>query len=126
MGEREEEVVEAVAAEEKEDKVVRPKERKARDEDRSVECKEETDRGPTQSSSGHWWHSSALTGPGEPRDRTPPPIVGAPFQGWRERRWTEEDEQEWSYSTGPGATTMEVLRERFGEASFRDTPAWQP
>lgn len=38
--------------------------------------------------------------------------------GWRERKWMEEDEQEWSYSTGLGSTTFDVLRERFGEASF--------
>lgn len=27
---------------------------------------------------------------------------------------------------GPGATTMDILREWFGEASFQDAPSWQP
>lgn len=38
----------------------------------------------------------------------------------------EDNEGEWSYSTGPGATTLDVLRERFGDTSFRDAPSWQP
>lgn len=121
----EEEVVVAVAPEESEVLVVRPKERKALSEDHPVQQRGELEKGLTQSTSGNWWHSSAITGPGEARDRTPPPAGPAAFQGWRERWWTEEDNQEWSYSMGPGATTMEGLREHFGEASFRDAPSWQ-
>lgn len=104
--------------------VVRPKERKPWQEGGSAENIEAFETGIAQASSGNWWHSSALTGPMMPRPPTPPP-AGAPFQGWRERRWTEDEEGEWSYSTGPGATTMDVLRERFGEANFWDVPSWQ-
>lgn len=38
----------------------------------------------------------------------------------------EDEEGEWSYSTGPGTTMLDVLREKFWEASFRDVPSWQP
>lgn len=107
VAEGEEEVVEAVTPEESEARVVQPKERKAWSEDRPVESQEK-DKGTMQSAAGHWWHSSVLTGPGEPRDRTPPPFGGAPFQGWKGRQWMEEDEQDWSYSTSPGPNTMEV------------------
>lgn len=104
--------------------VVRPKQLARRNEERSGESQEAQGTGATQSSSGHWWHSSTLIGTVGPRLSTTSP-AGAPFQGWRERQWAE-DEEEWNYSTGPGMTTMDVLRERFGEASFRDAPSWQP
>lgn len=81
--------------------------------------------GGAKSSTGEGWHSSALTGPVTTKPPTPHPGDMA-FQGWRERRWMEGKEGEWSYSTGPGTTTLDILRERFGEASFWDTPSWQP
>lgn len=81
----------------------------------------------TPAMSGEWWHSSALTGSGGGMRAPIPPPSGERFQRWRERRWVEdEDGGEWSYSTGPGPFTMDILRERFGEASFRDAPSWQP
>lgn len=43
-----------------------------------------------------------------------------------EEDWGDEEEGEWTYSTGSVATTMGILRDRFGEASFRDAPSWQP
>lgn len=36
-----------------------------------------------------------------------------------------DDNGEWSYSTTPGIQTMELLQERFGEATFRDVGFWQ-
>lgn len=38
--------------------------------------------------------------------------------------WLTDDEGKWNYLTAPGSQTMEVLRERFGEASFCDGPTW--
>lgn len=64
-------------------------------------------------------------GLGQSRSHTPS-LVGAQFQGWREQRWLEDEEGDWSQSTSLGATTMDVLRDRFGEASFWDAPSWQP
>lgn len=81
--------------------------------------------GGIQTPSGHWWHSSALLGKIGLRAPTPPPL-GPQFKGWREHQWAEDEEGKWSYSTGPGATTMDVLREHFSEASLWDAPSWQP
>lgn len=104
--------------------VVQPKQWEERPEE-VLEDNSTQGPGGTQAPSGHWWHSSALLGKIGLRAPTPPPL-GPQFQGWIERQWAEDEEGEWSYSTGPGATTMDVLRERFSEASFRDAPSWQP
>lgn len=104
--------------------VVRPKQREKREEEKT-ESQEVQGFSSTKTSSGHWWHSSALTGKMGPRLPTAPPSRTR-FQGWREWQWANDEEGEWSYSTGPGVTTMDILRERFGEASFRDAPSWQP
>lgn len=37
-----------------------------------------------------------------------------------------DEDGKWSYSTAPGSSTMDVLCECFGEASFQDTHSWQP
>ncbi|XP_039213407.1 uncharacterized protein LOC120314410 [Crotalus tigris] len=62
-----------------------------------------------------WWQSPALTSLEAGRSRNLPGRPSLP--GWRERRLTGEDEDEWSYSTAPGEYTLDVLRERFGEGS---------
>lgn len=43
--------------------------------------------------SGHWWHSSPLTGPAGQQVQTPP-HSGVQFQGWREWQWTEDEDGE--------------------------------
>lgn len=72
---------------------------------------------------GEWGGSPAQTdaeAPWSPESRP----AGAAFQGWRERRW--DDEAEGSYITSLGSSTLDILRGQFGEASFREPPAWQP
>lgn len=44
---------------------------------------------------------------------------------WRERHVTEDDEEDWSYSTAPGQTTLDILLEHFGEAGYQDSSSWQ-
>lgn len=71
---------------------------------------------------GEWWHSPSLANPNAGRAHTPgarPSLLE-----WRERRLTEDDEEEWSYSIAPGQYTVEVLRDRFGEAGYQGTPLW--
>lgn len=120
----EEEEAPAVETVEAEPLVVRPKQRDTRKE-LSAEDPESQEEGEnSQVASSYWWQSPAVR-QGVSKSQTPAP-TGPQFQGWREHRWAEEDDGEWSYSTGVGSTTMDILRERFGEASFRDAPSWQP
>lgn len=65
---------------------------------------------------GEWGQSPALgsAGRGLARRR-----VASAVGEWRERRAMEDDEGAWSYSTAPGQYTLDVLRERFGEAGHR-------
>ncbi|XP_039209801.1 proline-rich transmembrane protein 2-like [Crotalus tigris] len=71
-----------------------------------------------------WWQSPALTGVQTGQPLTPKPKPS--HSGWRERRVTSEDDEDWSYSTAPGQDTMEILRHRFGEASYRGASnMWQ-
>lgn len=66
------------------ERVVRPKEKKPLLADPSPESQEDMEKGVKPAGSGFWWHSSALTGPGDSRARTsPPPLSEAGFQGWR-------------------------------------------
>lgn len=116
--------VEGLLVEETQEKVdqpvVRPKIRQTRGEGYQEEEGFQMQRPQTaQTATGERWHSSALTGSKMPS----PPHLGTSFQGWRERRWMEDEDGEWSYATGPGPSTMGTLRERFGEASFRDAPS---
>lgn len=104
--------------------VVWPKQWETQTEDKS-DSQDAQGVGSTQTSTGHWWHNSALLGKPGPWVPTPPPL-GTQFQGWREKQWAEDAEGEWSYSTGPGVTMIDILREWFGEANFRDTPSWEP
>lgn len=85
---------EEATTKESDTRVVRPKEKKPQNADPLLEKQEEMEKGATQSTSGHCWHSFALTSQGEARARTPPPVTKAMFQGWRERRWMEDDDQD--------------------------------
>lgn len=96
--------------------VVRLKQQARCNEEGSGESQEAQGTGATQSSSGHWWHSSALTGTVGAQLPPPPPQGLCSKDGEKDSGPNEEGA--WSYSTGPGVTTMDVLRERFGEASF--------
>lgn len=78
---------------------------------------------------GLWWRSPLLAGPGGgDRGATLGPHVGEHFCRWLERWWMEnEDGGEWSYSTRPTSSTMDMQWVRFGEANyFRDSQSWQP
>ncbi|XP_039178262.1 uncharacterized protein LOC120298525 [Crotalus tigris] len=71
-----------------------------------------------------WWQSPAVTGMQTERLLTPKPKPS--HSGWRERCATIEDDDDWSYSTAPGQETMDILRRRFGEASYRGAAdMWQ-
>ncbi|XP_039215403.1 uncharacterized protein LOC120315311 [Crotalus tigris] len=71
-----------------------------------------------------WWQSPVLTG-GQ-ADQLPTPRPKPIHSGWRERRVTTEDDEDWSYSMAPGQETMDILRHRFGEASYRGASnVWQ-
>lgn len=81
----------------------------------------------TQTASWDWWHSPALASTGRVGEHQTSPPYSERFHRWRERRWVEDDDgAAWSYSMGPRKTTINVLRERFGEAGFRDAQSWQP
>lgn len=107
--------------------VVRPKERSRKSGEDDVEGISDGKGEGVSSASGEWWHSSTLAGPGTDGKAPPHSPAVEPFQHWRERRWIEDEEGgEWSYSTGLGLSTMDILCERFGEASFKDASSWQP
>lgn len=62
-----------------------------------------------KSSSGDWWQSSALAGSSTHKTPTPGGYQGEPtFQGWRERKWFEDDDSKWSYSTGLGTSILDI------------------
>lgn len=109
-----------------EERVVRPKEKKLQPADPLEDVGAVADKGVSRTAVGNWWQSPALSSQGDERAKTPPPIPEPMFQGWRESQWMEEEEQDWAYTSDPGTASMESLRERFGEASFRDAPSWQP
>lgn len=104
---------------------VQPKERKTQQRESGMDDLEASIPGGAKTLSGEWWQSSALAGPGSVKAPTSHPSDLA-FQGWREQRWMEDDEGEWNYTTSPGNSTLDVLQERFGEASFWNAPSWQP
>lgn len=80
--------------------------------------------------SGEWWNSPAVTC--LVASQSPAPgDEGRPMSQWRERHVTKEDEEDSTAkedeedSTAPGQTTMEILREHFGEAGYQDSSPWQ-
>lgn len=83
------------------------------------EAQEATAAGGT----GEWWQSPALANVATGRGRAPKPRPS--LMNWRERRVIGDEEEEWSYSTAPGQYTMDVLRDRFGEAGYQGLSSWQ-
>lgn len=102
--------------------VVRLKQKEMQQEVAADECESQA---AADKPLGRWWKSPVLQNCGEWRGQ-PSETPGLQFQGWRERRWTEDEDGDWSYSTGLGASTLDILRDKFGEASFCDAPSWQP
>lgn len=75
---------------------------------------------------GESWDSPVLSPEGGERQNQPVDLSSESFRRWRERRWVEDEEGDWSYSTGLGTSTMDIIKEKYGEFSFRDASSWQP